>query len=50
MSDFSWIKVKQHKYDPNKSWEENYKELEKHHLKEVDFLLKEIERLKNLGM
>lgn len=42
---YKWIKVKQHKFDPNKTWEENYKELEKHHIKEVTFLIEEIRKL-----
>jgi hypothetical protein len=45
MKDYSWIKVKQHKFDPEKSWEENYKSLESHHIKESEFLLAEIEVL-----
>lgn len=36
---YSWIKVKQHKFDPNKSWEENYKLLEEHHRQETEFLI-----------
>lgn len=45
ISDFSWIKVKQFKFDPDKSWEENYKELEKHHIEETSFLINKIREL-----
>lgn len=44
-SDYKWIKVKKHKYDPNKSWEENYQDLDKHHLEETLFLIKEVREL-----
>jgi hypothetical protein len=39
------IPVKKHEYDPNKSWEENYRDLERHHIEEVTWL---IERLKKI--
>lgn len=39
---YSWIKVKKHKFDPNKSWEENYKDLERHHIDETSFLINKI--------
>lgn len=44
--DYSWIKVKRHINDPTKSWEEQYKMLEKHHEEETKFLINEIEMLK----
>lgn len=36
---YSWIKVKQHKFDSSKSWEENYRLLEEHHRQETEFLI-----------
>lgn len=45
---YSWIKVKQHKFDPNKSWEENYRLLEQHHKEETEFLISLVpEHIKN---
>lgn len=44
---YGWIKVKQFKFDPQKSWEENYKELERHHIEETTFL---IDKVKELAM
>jgi hypothetical protein len=41
-STYSWIKVKPFKFDENKSWEENYKALEKHHIDETMFLIREV--------
>lgn len=50
-SGYKWIKVKQHRYDPEKSWEENYKDLEAHHIKETTFLIEEIRKLaEKLGL
>lgn len=45
MNDYSWIKVKQHKYNPDKSWEENYRDLERHHFQETTFLIDKIREL-----
>lgn len=45
---YKWIKVKQFKFDPKKSWEENYKTLEKHHVEETNFLIDKIKELVNL--
>ena len=42
---FSWIKVKQHRDDPSKSWEERYRELEKHHRSETEFLIKKVREI-----
>ena len=36
---YKWITVKQFKFDPAKSWEENYKLLEQHHIEETQFLI-----------
>lgn len=44
----SWIKVKNFKFDPEKSWEENYKALEKHHIEETSFLIAKIRELADL--
>jgi hypothetical protein len=38
----SWIKVAQYRDDPSKSWEERFRELEKHHVAETEFLIKKI--------
>ena len=40
-----WIKVGRHQDDPNLSWEERFLILERHHLKETEFLIEEIRRL-----
>ena len=40
-----WIKVSQHKFDPAKSWEENYRDLEKHHVAETTFLIEQIRKI-----
>jgi hypothetical protein len=44
-SGYKWIEVKHHKVDPNKSWEENYKDLEKHHVEETTFLIEKVREL-----
>lgn len=44
-SNYKWIKVKRHIFDPNKSWEENYKALEAHHTEEAIFLIEEVRKL-----
>ncbi len=43
---YKWIKVKRHEFDPDISWEENYKNLEKHHIEETTFILAEIDSLR----
>jgi hypothetical protein len=42
---YKWIKAGRHKYDPQKSWEDNYRDLEKHHIEETTFLINEIRKL-----
>jgi hypothetical protein len=42
---YSWIKVKAHRDDPTKSWEERYRDLEKHHLAETQFLINKIREI-----
>lgn len=44
---YGWIKVKQYKMDESKSWEERYRELEKHHIDETTFLIDKIRELAN---
>lgn len=39
---YSWIKVPKYKIDLTKSWEDRYKELEKHHIAETTFLIDEV--------
>lgn len=46
-SGYSWIKVKKHKFDPDKTWEDNYKNLDKHHVEETTFLIDKIRELAN---
>jgi len=41
-SDYKWIKVKRYTMDESKSWEERYKDLDEHHLKETTFLINEV--------
>ncbi len=40
-----WIKVARHEYDPTKSWEENYRDLERHHIAETSFPIEELRKL-----
>ncbi len=42
---YKWIKTKHVKFDSNKTWEENYKALEAHHIEETTFLIEEVRRL-----
>ncbi len=42
LSTYKWIKVKSYKMNEQLSWEERYKELEKHHIDETNFLIKKI--------
>lgn len=44
-ADYKWIKVKKYKMDESKSWEERYKDLDKHHIEETTFLINEIRHL-----
>lgn len=45
LNSYKWIKVKRYKDDVTKSWEERYKELEKHHLEETNFLITKIHEI-----
>lgn len=42
---YGWIKVKRHKMDESKSWEERYQDLDKHHIEETTFLIEEVRKL-----
>lgn len=42
---YKWINVKRYQDDETKSWEERYRELEKHHLEETIFLIKKIREI-----
>lgn len=42
---YKWIKVKRYVDDPSLSWEERYKRLEEHHMKETTFLIEEVRNL-----
>lgn len=44
-ADYKWIKVKRYVDDESKSWEERYKSLDSHHLKETTFLIDEVRSL-----
>jgi hypothetical protein len=42
---YSWIKVKRFHDDPNLSWENRYRALERHHLEETTFLIEKVREL-----
>ena len=42
LSTYKWIKVKPYRMNELLSWEERYRELEKHHIDETNFLIKKI--------
>lgn len=44
-TDYKWIKVKRYVMDESKSWENRYKDLDEHHIKETTFLISEIRKL-----
>ncbi|MFY4731157.1 hypothetical protein [Nitrospira sp. BLG_2] len=44
-SDYKWIKVKRYTMDESKAWEERYKALDDHHIKETSFLIEEVRSL-----
>ena len=39
---YSWIKVPKYEMNESLSWEERYKQLEDHHIKETQFLIDEL--------
>lgn len=45
LNGYTWIKVKRHQDDPSKSWEDRFKILEQHHLKETEFLIRKVREL-----
>ncbi len=45
LNTFKWIKVKKFKDDETKTWEERYKDLEKHHVEETQFLIDKIREI-----
>lgn len=48
LNSYKWIKVKPYKMNDSLSWEERYRELEKHHIDETNFLINKIrEVIKN---
>lgn len=42
LESYRWIKVKKYIDDENLTWEERYKNLMEHHLKETEFLINKI--------
>ncbi len=44
-SDYKWIKVKRYQMDESKCWQERYKDLDEHHVKETSFLINEVRSL-----
>jgi hypothetical protein len=42
---YKWVKVKRHVDDPTKTWEERFRALEEHHIKETTFLVEEVRKL-----
>jgi hypothetical protein len=44
-ADYKWIKVKRYTEDESKSWEDRYKDLDNHHVKETTFLINEVRLL-----
>lgn len=44
---FDWIKVKQFRDNPNKTWEERFNLLLNHHSNETNFLINEVRKLDN---
>jgi hypothetical protein len=44
-ADYKWIKVKRHNDDESKTWEEKFRALEDHHIKETTFLVNEVRKL-----
>ncbi|WP_316793744.1 hypothetical protein [Pedobacter frigoris] len=42
LSTYKWVKVPKYVDDENLSWEERYKRLNDHHIKETTFLIEKI--------
>jgi len=45
LNTYKWIKVKKYEMNPHQTWEERYKDLEKHHLEETQFLIDKIREI-----
>jgi hypothetical protein len=45
LESYKWIKVKSYKMNEQLSWEERYKELDKHHIAETTFLIEKVREL-----
>ena len=44
-ADFKWIKVTRSAMDKSLPWEERYRQLDDHHVRETSFLIAEVRRL-----
>ena len=42
---YKWIKVPRYEMDELLSWEERYRRLDEHHVRETTFLIEEVRRL-----
>ena len=42
---YGWIKVPKYVMDASKPWEERYKDLEAHHVRETTFLINKVREL-----
>lgn len=45
LNTYQWIKVKKYMPNPDETWEERYKNLEKHHLEETQFLIDKVREI-----
>jgi hypothetical protein len=45
LNSHKWIKVKQYQMNEQLSWEERYRELEKHHIEETTFLIDKLREI-----
>ena len=45
LNSYKWIKVKQYQMNEQLSWEERYRELEKHHIEETTFLIDKLREI-----
>ncbi len=46
--DFSWTRVRRYEMDPNVSWEDRYAQLEQHHVRETQALIRKLVDLAKL--
>jgi hypothetical protein len=42
---YGWIKVPKYRLDETKTWEERYRDLERHHILETTFLIDKVREL-----